>query len=228
MVVRIKDLPILERPRERLINYGASNLSNEELLAIILKTGTNKASAKALASEILVHIKDISNLKNISMKELTNINGIGNAKATYILAMIELSKRINNSKVIINNTKFNNPEIIFNYYKDKLKDKKQECFYAIYLDSSKKIIDDRLLFMGTVDQSIVHPRNIFKEACLLDATSIICIHNHPSNNVLPSKEDINLTKNLVDIGILFSIPIIDHIIIGSTKYYSFYENGDIN
>lgn len=228
MVVRIKDLPVLERPREKLIYYGSNSLTNEELLAIILKTGTSKTSAKMLASEILVHIKDITNLKSITMKELISIKGIGKAKASYILAMVELSKRINSSNMVINNTKFTNPKIIFNYYKDRFKELKQECFYAVYLDASKKIIEDKLLFMGTVNKSIVHPRNIFKQACLLDASSIICIHNHPSDNVLPSKEDINITNSLIEIGNLFNIPVIDHIIIGTTKYYSFYENGDIN
>jgi DNA repair protein RadC len=226
-MVKIKDLPLLERPRERLIYNGIDKLSNEELLAIILKTGGKGQSSKMLAVNILSYIKDISNLKNITLKELTNIKGIGKAKACDILATIELGKRLNSGNTVIKHIKFNSPDIIFNYYKDKLKDKKQECFYAVYLDASKKVIEDKLLFIGTVNQSIVHPRNIFKEACILDSSSIICIHNHPSDNVLPSKEDINLTKNLIEIGKIFSIPVIDHIIVGPTKYYSFFENGDI-
>lgn len=227
MPVKIKDLPILERPRERLTSIGVNNLSNEELLAIILKTGNKRESSKVVASNILSYIKDINNLKNITFKELTSIKGIGKAKACDVLAAIELGKRVNTNNMVINNVKFNNPDIIFNYYKDKLKDKKQECFYGVYLDASKKIIEEKLLFIGTVNQSIVHPRNIFKQACILDASCIICVHNHPSNNVTPSKEDINLTNNLIEIGKLFSIPIIDHIIVGPTKYYSFFENGDI-
>lgn len=227
MPVKIKDLPLLERPRERLIANGVNNLSNEELLAIILKTGNKRESSKIIASNILSYIKDINKLKNITLKELTNIKGIGKAKACSVLAAIELGSRINSNNMVINDIKFNSPDIIFEYYKDKLKEKKQECFYAIYLDASKKVIEDKLLFIGTVNQSIVHPRNIFKEACILDASSIICVHNHPSNNVLPSKEDINLTTNLIEIGNLFNIPVIDHIIVGPTKYYSFFENGDI-
>ncbi len=227
MPVKIKDLPLLERPRERLIANGVNNLSNEELLAIILKTGNKRESSKIIASNILSYIKDINKLKNITLKELTNIKGIGKAKACSVLAAIELGSRINSNNMVINDIKFNSPDIIFEYYKDKLKEKKQECFYAIYLDASKKVIEDKLLFIGTVNQSIVHPRNIFKEACILDASSIICVHNHPSNNVLPSKEDINLTSNLIEIGNLFNIPVIDHIIVGPTKYYSFFENGDI-
>ncbi len=227
MPVKIKDLPVLERPRERLLINGVNNLSNEELLAIILKTGSRGESSKIIASNILSYIKNINDLRSITIKELTSIKGIGKAKACDIQAAIELGKRIYSNNIVINNIKFNNPDIIFEYYKDKLQDKKQECFYAVYLDASKKIIEDKLLFIGTVNQSIVHPRNIFKEACILDASCIICVHNHPSNNVVPSKEDINLTNNLIEIGKIFGIPIIDHIIVGPTKYYSFFENGDI-
>lgn len=228
MTFKIKDLPVLERPRERLSSIGVENLSNEELLAIILKTGSKGESSKVLASNILIKIKEIKNFKTVNFKELTSIKGIGKAKACAIMASIELGRRINNSNIIINEIKFNSPDVIFEYYKDKINEKKQEHFYAVYLDASKKIISDKLLFIGTVNQSIVHPRNVFKEACLLDASCIICVHNHPSNNVIPSKEDLSLTKNLIEIGKLFGIPVIDHIIVGQTKYYSFYENGDIN
>ena len=103
----------------------------------------------------------------------------------------------------------------------------QECFYAVYLDASKKVIKVKLLFKGTLDHSLVHPRELFKEAYLLSASSIICVHNHPSGNITPSKEDKMLTSNLVRIGLIHGIPIIDHLIIGKNNYYSFFENGDI-
>lgn len=226
-MVRIKDLPISERPRERMLSSGINNLSNEELLAIILKTGNKNESSKVLASNILKTLKNINDLNNMSVKELMKIKGIGIAKATELLASIELGKRVNSSNFILSDMKFNNPSIIFEYYKDKFYSFKQEMFYAIYLDASKKIIEDRFLFQGTVNQSIIHPRDIFKYACLLDASGIICVHNHPSGNIIPSKEDINITNKLKEIGYLFNIPILDHIIIGKDKYYSFYENGDI-
>ena len=226
-MVKIKDLPILERPRERLVNYGINTLSNEELIAIILKTGTKTESSKVLASNILKQVKNINDLNNITLPELLKIKGIGIAKATEFLASIELGKRVNTNNLIIKRTKFTNPEIIFEYYKDKLNDQKQEIFYAVYLDASRKIIEEKELFKGTINQSLIHPRDIFKYACILDASSIICIHNHPSGNIIPSKEDIKITNKLKEIGILFNIPIVDHIIIGKDKYYSFYENGDI-
>lgn len=226
-MIRIKDLPTLERPRERLINQGINTLSNEELIAIILKTGNKEESSKVLATNILKNLKNINDLNNITLTELLKIKGIGLAKATELLASIELGKRVNTNSLIIKRTKFTNPDIIFDYYKDKLSDYKQEVFYAVYLDASKKIIEEKELFKGTINQSLVHPRDIFKYACILDASSIICIHNHPSGNIIPSKEDIKITNGLKQIGILFNIPIIDHIIIGKDKYYSFYENGDI-
>lgn len=227
MNVKIKDLPINERPRERLINHGVEKLSNEELLAIILKTGTKDTSAKGLASLILSQVENIGDLQNKNHKQLLKIKGIGPSKAAVILACIELGKRINNKISNIQNLKADNPKVVFEYYSSLLGRKKQEHFYAIYLDNQKRVIEDKLLFIGTINKSLIHPQNIFKEAYMLDASAIICLHNHPSGNVIPSKDDINMTKNLVEIGNLFGIKVVDHIIVGSDKYYSLFENGDI-
>ena len=120
----------------------------------------------------------------------------------------------------------NSADKIYNYMKDIVCNKNQEYFYALYLDSKKNLIDKKLLFIGTINKSIVHPREIFKYAYLLSASSIVCIHNHPSGDPLPSKEDMLITKHLVDIGKIQGISVVDHIIIGN-NYYSFYENGDI-
>ncbi len=227
MNIKIKDLPINERPRERLINNGAENLSNEELLAILLKTGTKEASAKALATEILSTLNNISDMQNKNYKQLLKMKGIGPSKATVLLAAIELGKRINSRCNNIHNLKIDNPKVIFDYYSPLLRGKKQEHFYAIYLDNQKRVIEDKLLFIGTINRSLIHPQNIFKEAYMLDASAIVCLHNHPSGNVIPSVEDERITKQLVEIGNLFGIKIIDHIIIGNDKYYSFFEDGDI-
>ncbi len=227
MNIKIKDIPVNERPRERLINSGASNLSNEELLAILLKTGTKQVSSKLLASKLLASVDDIKNLKDLNYQNLVKIKGIGKAKACLLLATFELSKRMNREVAIINDLKINNSKIIYNYYKDVIENKMQEHFYCVYLDNQKKVIKDKLLFIGTINQSLVHPREIFKEAYLLSASSIICVHNHPSGNVIPSKEDLLITDKLVEIGNLFGIKILDHIIIGKSNYYSFYENNNI-
>ena len=224
---KIKDIPVSDRPRERLINFGASSLSNEEILSIILKSGSKDKSAKTLANELLNKIGGIENIKEINYEFLTNIGGIGPAKACEILASIEFGKRINKKIKGLKNEKFNNSKLVYDYYVNEISDKKQEYFYAVYLDSNKKIIKDKLLFVGTLNNSLVHPREIFKEACLCSASSIICVHNHPSGNVIPSKEDLLLTDNLKKIGLLMGIPIVDHIIIGNNNYYSFFENGDI-
>lgn len=227
MNVKIKDLPLNERPRERLINNGVENLSNEELLAIILKTGTKDTSVKVLASKILSSLNNISDLQNKNYKQLLKVKGIGPSKATVLLATVELGKRINNKYSNIHNFKVDNPKVVFDHYSSILKNKKQEHFYAVYLDNQKRIIEDKLLFIGTINKSLIHPQNIFKEAYLLDASAIICIHNHPSGNIIPSLEDNKITKQLVQIGNLFGIKVVDHIIIGESKYYSFFENGDI-
>ena len=222
--ILIKDIPLLDRPRERFIKYGVNNLSNEELIAIILKTGSKTCSSMTLARQLLSKLKNIKDLKNITINNLTNINGVGKVKAIELIASIELGKRVfyyedNNNFIVLNNS-----TKVFNYFKDILMYEEQEHFYAIYLYPQSRIISYKLLFKGTLNTSCVHPREIFKYAFLESAYSIIVIHNHPSGEVTPSAPDIELTNVLFEIGKLMGIPVVDHIIIGKTKYYSFYEN----
>ncbi len=222
----IKDIPILDRPRERFIKYGVINLSNEELLSIVLKTGYKGYSVKDISNNILKEIKDITDLKELTINKLIRINGIGEVKAITLLSAIELGRRVysNKNNIII---KLNNSKEIYNYIKDKLIYKKQEYFYCLYLDTNNKLIEDKLLFIGTLNKANIHPREIFKYAYINDSTKIILIHNHPSNNVIPSKEDIILTKNIIDIAKIHNIKVLDHIIVGLNNYYSFYDNNDI-
>ena len=212
MKTTIKDIPKNDRPIERLINNGEENLTNEELIAILLKTGNKGSSSKNLATTI---------------HKLKKIKGIGVVKAATIISCIELSKRMNKKIETLNNLKLTSPDIVFEYFKDKLSDKKQEYFYTLYLDNNKKIISEKLHYIGTINHSLIHPREIYKEAYLCSASSIILIHNHPSGNITPSKEDISITNNLKEIGKLFGIEIVDHIIIGNYNYFSFIENGII-
>lgn len=223
--VLIKDVPMDERPRERLVKYGAKNLSTDDLIAIILKTGTKDYSSKYLASEVLKQVKNVSDLKNMTLSKLININGIGAVKAIEFLAALELGRRVYDSKPLDNNLKCNSAEKIFKHFRSELSGSSQEYFYCLYLNQQKRLIDKKLLFKGTLNRSLVHPREVFKEAYLSSAAYIICMHNHPSGNVIPSSDDINLTKALVEIGKLQGIPVIDHVIIGDNNYYSFYENG---
>ncbi len=224
--IKIKEIPKIDRPRERLISKGSQSLSDEELIAIILSGGTVNMSAKELAGELIKYCGSLDKLNKITYLELLKIKGIGPAKACNILALCELSKRINKTTREILKVKLSNPNIVFEYYKD-LKDLPQEHFYCLYLDNKNKVIKEKLLFVGTVNYSMVHPRDVFKEAYLSNAISIICIHNHPSGDVTPSREDEIITSNLKSVGYLLDIKIIDHIIIGNSSYYSFLENGKI-
>ena len=226
MNIRMKDMPLSERPRERLINKGVSSLSDAELLAIVLKTGTKDVSAKVLATQLLKKIGSIRNLKNITFNELIKIKGIGIAKACQILALQELNKRMNIVQEKIVNVRITTPETVYNYYKN-IVSEDQEYFYCLFLDANKKVLKEKLLFMGTVNQSLVHPRDIFKEAYLANAVAFVCVHNHPTGDVRPSGEDILITDRLNKIGFLMGIKLVDHIIVGKDKYYSFLENGKI-
>ena len=220
---RVKDIIESERPRERLLEVGEKSLSNEELLSIILKTGTKNISVKDLSRKILNEIKDISNLKDMTYNKLIKIKGIGTVKAIEILASLELGRRVY-YKNVKQKVKLNNTTLVFEQFKNLFINETQENFYALYLNTKTELISYKLLFKGTINTSVVHPREIFKYAFLESASSIIVIHNHPSNNTTPSKEDIELTNKLFEIGNIMAIPVIDHIIIGIDNYYSFYEN----
>ena len=221
----IKNIPISERPRERFIKYGVENLSNNELISIILNSGTKDKSVIELSSNVLSNIKEISELRFITLNKLKQLPGIGEVKAIKLLSALELGKRVYYDKKM-DKIKINSSYKVFEYMKDKFKDNSQEYFYALYLDSKKNLIDKKLLFIGTLNKSIAHPREIFKYAYLLSASCIICVHNHPSGDCSPSNDDIILTKSLVEIGNLQGIKVIDHIIIGK-DYFSFLEEGMI-
>lgn len=222
--VLIKEVPIEERPRERLVRYGARNLSSEDLIAIILKTGTRDCSSRYLAEQILKMVNNVADLKGMTLSKLIKINGIGAVKAIEFLAALELGRRVYDSKPLDSDLRCNSAQKIFKHFRSEFAGLEQEYFYCLYLSQQKRLIGKKLLFKGTLNRSLIHPREIFKEAYLSSAAYIICIHNHPSGNVIPSSEDINVTNNLVKIGNLQGIPVIDHVIIGNNNYYSFYEN----
>ena len=220
--VLIKNIPIDERPRERLVRCGASNLSNEELLSIILKTGTKDMSVKEVSMNLLSKIEDITKLKDVEINSLKRIKGIGEVKAIELIAAIELGKRVY-TKENISKIRIKSSNDVFKYYNELLKDKKQEYFYVLYLDNKKQVIKSKLMYIGTINGSVAHPREIFKSAYLNSASFIICVHNHPSGDPTPSKEDIIFTNKLIEIGKLNNIPVLDHIVIGNNTFYSFFE-----
>ena len=221
--MKIKEIPKSERPREKLIKRGADSLSSSELLAIILGEGVKNVNANELAFVLLNEVRSLKNFINLSYQELTKIKGIGPVKATKILAMVELGKRIflegDKEKIRLINSKD-----IYKFCKSFFYGLKQECFYCIYLDSKKKVLNSKLLFKGTMTRSNVHPREIFKEAYKVSASYIICAHNHPSGSVNPSPKDIEFTNYLIELGIIHGVLIYEHLIVSETKYYSFLEN----
>lgn len=226
-MVKFKELPAEEKPRERLLLYGVENLSNEELLMILLKTGTKKCSVKELALEVLAKSGGIQNLKKMTLNHLKEIKGIGMVKAIEMVAMIELSNRMQVDVTEKEMMSCTDPKTIIRYFHSLFQDKLQEEFYVIYLDNKKRYLDKKKLFVGSINASIVHPREIFRNAYLVSASFIICIHNHPSGDPTPSQEDIVLTRNLQSIGQMHAIYLVDHIIIGQKCYYSFYEDKNI-
>lgn len=225
--MNLKKLPDEEKPRERFVKYGRDNISSNELIEIILKSGTRKFGLKEISHNILSSVNNINELKNMEINSLMNISGVSKIKAIELLAAIELGKRVYEDNCYKELVELTNPSSIISYFHNLFKDKKQEVFYVVYLDNQKKYIDKRLLFKGTVNYSLVHPREIFKEAYLLSASYIICIHNHPSGDASPSNNDIEVTKKIKEIGNIHGIGLLDHIIIGDNNYYSFYEDDNL-
>jgi len=226
MVYRVRDIPLDERPRERLLNVGASNLSNQELLSIILKNGTKNKNVKDVALELLKKY-NLSDLKEVSINKLIEIEGIGTVKAIELLATIEFGKRIFLGSNKVKLKKLSNAYEIWQDSRYLFDGVKQEYFYCLYFNNKQELIERKLLFMGTINKSITHPREVFKEAYRLSASSIVCMHNHPSGDINPSKADILFTESLVKTGYIQGIPVIDHIIVGEDNYYSFYDHKNI-
>ena len=223
-MIDFKNLPDSDKPRERLYMYGSENLSNEELLSIILKTGTKNMSVKEVSLKLLESIGDISRFKDVGINTLMKIDGIGMVKAIEIKAALEFGRRVYMNNDRVEKLVFNNAQVIYNYFCERLIDKKQEYFYCVYLDTKGKYIDKKCLFVGTINSSVVHPREIFKEAYLLSANSIVCVHNHPSGDSTPSKEDISITRKIKEISIIHGIKLVDHVVIGNGNYFSFFDN----
>lgn len=222
---KIKELPINERPRERLKDVGVENLTDKEILAIILKTGTKEKSVSDIALDLLKKY-DLNDLKNISINDLILIKGIGEVKAIEILAAIELGKRIylREDKKLV---KLENAKSIWESARYLYNGSKQEKFYCYYFNNKQELIERKLLFMGTINQATTHTREVFKEAYRVSASTIVCLHNHPSNDVTPSKADILFTESLMRTGAIQGIPVVDHIIAGDNSFYSFYEHKNI-
>ncbi|WP_455539504.1 RadC family protein [Terrisporobacter sp.] len=211
-----------ERPREKMILNGAGSLTDAELLAILIRTGTKKLNAIDLGKAIIKKADNIRYLQNITIEELESINGIGKTKAVQIKAALELGNRIASYKPV--KYKIQNPWDIYKYYMESLRYQYKEIFKIVLLNTKNEIIKDVDISMGTLNSSLVHPREVFKEAIRRSSNKIILLHNHPSGNAEPSKEDKIVTNRLKECGELIGIEVIDHIIIGDGVYFSFKEN----
>ena len=222
--MKIKDLPDSSKPRERFLKYGKEALSDAELFAIILRTGTINENVVDMSNRLIKEYS-LEKLYDCSLKELQEIKGIGPSKAMQILAMSELGKRYNNSKSPIK--KITNAKDVFNYFHEKLKNEKQEHIYVLILNLQNHIIKEELISKGVLDSAIIHPREVFKPAIKHSASKIILAHNHPSGNPKPSKEDLEITKKLIEAGKLIDIKILDHVIIGNGEWWSWLEDEKI-
>lgn len=212
-----------EFPREKMLKDGVESLSNVELIAVLLRTGSKNKSVMELADELLkMDNEGIRFLKNASIEELCEIDGIGISKASLIKAGLELGVRVAESEVIRYQVK--NPWDIYKYYMESMRYLKEEVFKTVLLNTKNEIITDIDVSHGTLNSSLVHPREVFKNAIKKSANKIILIHNHPSGNVEPSNEDIYVTDRLIECGKIIGIEIIDHIIIGDGIYFSFKES----
>ncbi|MCM3630086.1 DNA repair protein RadC [Paenibacillus glycanilyticus] len=220
----LRNVPHEERPRERMMQYGAEALSHTELLAILLRTGTKRESAVHLAGKILKECGSLRNLLDMSMSELTAIRGIGPAKAVQLRAGIELGRRIVRSGQgeLVTVRK---PQDAANYVMEELRYLKKEHFVCLFLNTKNHIIARETLSVGTLNASLVHPREVFRAAVKAGSASIICVHNHPSGDPMPSPEDIALTKRLVEAGELMGIEVLDHLVIGDGRFISLKEHG---
>lgn len=225
--LKIMDLPKEERPKEKLLTYGAEVLSNSELLAVILRCGVKGENVLNLSQRVLSELEGLNGILNASYNEITSIKGIKDGKASQILAIAEMFKRFNTLKTINEDLKVSSPKCIANMLISEMQSYKQEVLKLIILNTKNNIIRVKDVFKGSLNTSIVHPREIYSEAVKYNGASIIICHNHPSGDPTPSKEDINITLRINECGKMIGINLLDHIIIGNKNYISMKEKGII-
>ena len=220
----IKEIPLNDRPREKMANNGAAALTDAELIAILLRTGTTEKSAIDIASEMTADGGLYKRLAGIThLHELTNIKGLGQAKAATVLAALEIGRRIASAKPI-EKIYFGCPLDAASFLMPRLRYAAKEQFVVILLNGKNKVIGTEVISEGTLSNSLVHPREVYAPALLQHAAAIMVAHNHPSGDPAPSDEDREITKMLERSGKVLNIPLIDHLIIGDGTYYSFLEN----
>jgi len=221
---KISRWPEKERPRERLLQQGPQHLSEAELLGILIGKGTTRKTAIDLARELLDRYESLENLFSRSPSELMKVKGIGSAKAATLAAAFQLVRRIQ-SKTSKDQPSFKRAKDVANLYLPLMKDLRKEVFRVLLLSRANRLIKEVTISEGTLDASIVHPRDVFREALLESAAGVILLHNHPSGNPNPSEEDIRITKQLVEAGRVMGIKVYDHIILAGEDYRSLADDG---
>ncbi|MCK4259377.1 MAG: DNA repair protein RadC [Halanaerobiales bacterium] len=222
---RITDLPIEERPREKLVKFGPENLSNSELLAIILRIGTRNQTAIGLAEKLLGYVNGLKGLLDVSVEELMNIQGIGQAKAVHLVALGELTKRVQSAQHT--KKRIHSATELVELLMPKMRFLKKEVFWIVLLDNQNQILAIEEVSRGSVNETIVHPREVFREAIRRSSSAVILAHNHPSGNPEPSYQDLEVTRRLCQSGKILGIQILDHLILGDKQYISLKERGII-
>jgi DNA repair protein RadC len=222
-MLKVKDLPLDDRPREKLMLRGPQSLTDAELLAIILRTGTKGKSVISIAQSLIAENGNLAVIASKSLSALTKNPGIGKDKAVALLAAFEISKRVMSQSKWYSEKKITTPKDIADIFIPLLKDELKERFMLICLNSANKIIKFETISIGSLNSSVVHAREIFKAAIENSSASVILIHNHPSGNPDPSNEDIVVTKRMVETGKILDIPVYDHLIIAGNLYTSFVE-----
>lgn len=220
----IAEIPMNSMPREKMLQFGEKNLSNHELLAILLRTGSKKTNVLQLATTLEKHFGSLHSLRMATIDELMEIEGIGLIKAIELKAAIELGIRLASSRQIKKGSLIST-KIAGTWMMEALKDEYQEQLLALFLNTKNEVILTKMIFKGGLNQSIAHPREIFREAVRCSAARLIIGHNHPSGNVTPSQADIDFTKRMVECGQLMGIELLDHIIVGNEQYLSLQEGG---
>lgn len=226
---RMKDLHKDDRPYEKCLQTGAASLSDAELLAVILRTGTKGMNSLELAKSLLHECENeegILNIHRLTLEKLKTIKGIGKVKAIQILCLSELTKRLSKAKAK-EGLIFSQPSTIAEYYMEEMRHQKQEIMKLLMLNTKSKLVGETNISKGTVNSAIISPRELFIEALAKEAVSIILLHNHPSGDPAPSNNDIMLTKRVKDAGALIGVELLDHIIIGNNCYVSFLEQNFI-
>lgn len=214
-----------ERPRERLIKNGPSALSDSELLAIILRTGSRKENVINLSHRLLKEY-NIKQLSQINIAQLMNVHGIKESKAAQIAACFEIARRLESFKEV-EKPRVSSPEDVYRLIYPRVREQKKEMFIELCLDTKNRIIREDTISVGSLNANVVHPREVFKLALAVSAASIIVVHNHPSGDPTPSREDIEITKKIAQTGDIMGITVLDHVIIGDGRHFSMKEAGHI-